>query len=115
MNGALRQFWWATCPKIVMAYHCVECYKLRSVMSVCCHCPCSRPYAEQGLFICQSSMCLSHPSAVAGLLLWAQMAGDFDLLLHGRLANAGSATLSAYVVAEHRLVRSCIMSFGGWS
>jgi len=45
-------------------------------------------------------MCLSHPSAAAGLLLWAQMAGDFDLLLHGRLANAGSATLSAYVVAD---------------
>jgi len=36
-------------------------------------------------------------------------AGDIDRLLHGaqwrgvRRANAGSATLSAYVVAEHRL------------
>jgi len=38
------------------------------------------------------------------------MAADIDRLLHGaqqrgvRRANAGSATLSAYVVAEHRLV-----------
>jgi len=37
----------------------------------------------------------------------ARPAGDIDRLLHGaqqRRANAGSATLSAYVVAEHRLV-----------
>jgi len=39
----------------------------------------------------------------AGLLLWARPAGDIDRLLHGaqqrgmRRANAGSATLSAYV------------------
>jgi len=45
------------------------------------------------------------PSAAAGLLLWAQKAGDIDRLLHGALqcgvqrANAGrpNATLSAYL------------------
>jgi len=41
-----------------------------------------------------------------GLLLWARPAGDIDRLLHGaqqrgvRRANAGSATLSAYVVSR---------------
>jgi len=40
----------------------------------------------------------------SGLLLWARQAGDIDRLLQQRRANAGSATLSAYVVAEHRLV-----------
>ena len=39
----------------------------------------------------------------AGLLLWARPAGDIDRLLHSaqqqgmQQANAGSATLSAYV------------------
>jgi len=38
---------------------------------------------------------------------WTPAGGDIDRLLHGaqqrgvRRANAGSATLSAYVVAEH--------------
>jgi len=38
---------------------------------------------------------------------WAPAGGDIDRLLHGaqqrgvRRANAGSATLSAYAVAEH--------------
>jgi len=41
--------------------------------------------------------------AAAGLLLWARRAGDIDRLLQQRRANAGSATLSAYIVAEHRL------------
>ena len=31
------------------------------------------------------------------LLVWARRAGDIDRLLHQRWANAGSATLSAYV------------------
>ena len=41
---------------------------------------------------------------------FAAVAGDIDRLLHGaqqrglRRANAGSATLSAYVVAGHKLV-----------
>ena len=52
------------------------------------------PYAEQGLCICRTSVCLSvrmslpawptagsKPDAV-GLLLWAQPAGDIDRLLH---------------------------------
>ena len=33
----------------------------------------------------------------AGLLSWARRAGDIDRLLQQRRANAGSATLSAYV------------------
>jgi len=33
----------------------------------------------------------------AGLLSWARRAGDTDRLLQQRRANAGSATLSAYV------------------
>ena len=37
--------------------------------------------------------------ATAGLLLWAQRAGDIAGLLQQWRANAGTATLSAYVVA----------------
>jgi len=50
-------------------------------------------------------------TAAAGLLLWARQAGDIDRLLHGRRApvNAGSATLSACVVAGHRLVIVVVM------
>ena len=64
-------------------------------------------YAEQSLCICRASVCLSHSPSLqqhaAGLLLWAQPAGDIDQLLHGAQqcsvwrVNAGSATLSAYV------------------
>jgi len=53
------------------------------------------------------SVCLSVPAwdclsigvkpAVAGLLLWAQRAGDINWLLQQWRVNAGSATLSAYV------------------
>jgi len=40
----------------------------------------------------------SKPAGVdAGLLLWARRAGDINRLLQQRRANAGSATLSAYV------------------
>ena len=63
-----------------------------------------RSVLEQGLCICRSSVC---PPVCPSM----SPAGDIDRLLHGaqqramRLANAGSATLSAYVVAEHhRLV-----------
>ena len=51
------------------------------------------------------SVCLSlrGPTA-AGLLLWARWEGDIDRLLQQRRANAGSATLSAYVGSQHRLV-----------
>jgi len=47
-------------------------------------------------------------ATAAGLLLWARRPGDIDRLLRGRhsAANAGSATLSAGVEAEHRLVYS---------
>ena len=45
-------------------------------------------------------------TAAAGLLLWARRAGDINRLLHGRRANTGSAMLSAYEVAEHKLVSS---------
>ena len=51
-----------------------------------------------------SSVCLPHLSTTAaacggGLLLWAQLAGDIDRLLHGRRSatTASSATLSADV------------------
>jgi len=66
------------------------------------------------LFICPS-VC----PAAAGLLLWARQAGDIDCLLLQRQANAGSATLSAYVVAEHRLVSveviSCVCVGAVWN
>jgi len=68
------------------------------------------------------SICLSVPAwahgrkpAAVGLLLWARPAGYIDRLLRDaqqrgvRRANAGSAMLSAYVVAEHRLVVGCIV------
>ena len=71
-------------------------------------------YAEQGPWNGTVSVCLPQgyraPASahsrkcVAGLLLWARRAGDIDRLLQQRRAKAGSATLSAYVVAEHRLV-----------
>jgi len=44
------------------------------------------------------------PAATAGLLLWVQQAGNIDCLLQLQRANAGSATLSVYVVADRRLV-----------
>jgi len=57
------------------------------------------------------SICLSqHAPQQQTLLLWARPARDIDRLLHGaqqrgvRRVNAGSSTLSAYAVAEHRLV-----------
>ena len=39
----------------------------------------------------------------AVLLLWARQAEDIDRLLHDGVqrANAGSATFSVYVIAEH--------------
>jgi len=55
--------------------------------------------------VCQSVR-LSNGPQQQGLLLWARPAGDIDRLLHGaqqrgvRRANAGSATLSAYVVSR---------------
>ena len=53
------------------------------------------------------SVRLSHAhAAAAGLLLCAQWEGDIDRLLQQRRANVGSATVSAYVVAEHRLVNT---------
>ena len=45
----------------------------------------------------------SSKPAAAGSLVWARCAGDIDRLQQQRRA-AGSATLSAYVAAEHRLV-----------
>jgi len=72
--------------------------------------------AKQGL--CPLSVCLYVPAwthssktAAADLLLWAREAGDIDQLLQHQRANAGSATLLAYVVAEYRLVSTaCVMS-----
>jgi len=73
------------------------------------HCPCSIWSRVYKTVQCLS-VCLSvHPSVhsreptAAGLLLWAQQGGDISQLLQLRRANAGSATLSAYVgiVTEH--------------
>jgi len=41
--------------------------------------------------------CLSVHHAAADLLLWAWRAEDINQLLQQQTANAGSATLSAYV------------------
>jgi len=71
-------------------------------------------YVEQGLWNGTVSIhlfiCPSVCPAAAGLLLWTRQAGDIDCLLLQRQANAGSATLSAYVVAEHRLVSVEVIS-----
>jgi len=85
-------------------------------------------YATDG----RPSVCSSvHPSRLAAtsrckcLLLCALRAGDIDRSLHGRQASgqqqrqrsgvrrqyAGSATLSAYVVAEHKRVHIAIGRF----
>ena len=73
------------------------------------HCPHSMRSKVCETVQCPSlclSVCLSQHGPAAG-----PAAGDIDRLLHGALqqgvrrANAGSATMSAYVVAEHRLVK----------
>jgi len=70
-----------------------------------CHCP----HSLQSR-VCKSVRRTAANPLLRGLLLWVWLAGDVDRLLHGaqqlgmQPANAGSATLSAYVVAEHRLV-----------
>jgi len=46
---------------------------------------------------CVPAWAHSSKHAAAGLLLWVRLAGDIDRLLKQRRANAGSATLSAYV------------------
>jgi len=48
----------------------------------------------------------SSKASAAALQLWAWWAGDIDRLLQLQQMNAGRATLSAYLVAEHRLVIS---------
>jgi len=45
-------------------------------------------------------------ASAAALQLWAWWAGDIDRLLQLQQMNAGRATLSAYLVAELRLVIS---------
>ena len=65
-------------------------------------------YSEQGLCNCQASVRLSVPSGRRTLLLEVcccgpMLARDIDRLQQRRRANAGSATLSAYVVTRHRL------------
>ena len=67
----------------------------------CPHCMWSRVYE----MVQCPSICLSRHGPklkrsklfASGLLLWARWAGDIDQLLQQRRANAGSATLSAYV------------------
>ena len=68
----------------------------------------SRVYATARRPSVRLSVChiRSPHAAAAGLLLRARPAGDIDRLLQQRRANAGSATLSAYVVAEHKCL-SC--------
>jgi len=50
------------------------------------------------------SVCPIDQQRPAGLLLSARRIGDICRLLQQRRANAGSAALLAYVVAEHRHV-----------
>jgi len=57
--------------------------------------------------VCASVICLSVPAWTTAVKFAAvaQPAGDISQLLHGtQRMNAGSAKLSAYVVAEYRLV-----------
>jgi len=70
------------------------------------HLPGVRPSVR--LSFCVSVICPTRPPHVvtAGLLLRARRAGDINRLPHGvtvgvQPANAGSAALSAYVIAEH--------------
>jgi len=67
------------------------------------NCASTPPYTEQDLRNGKVSIrlslcpiCLSH-STSTGLLLWAWQAGDIDRLLQQWQANAGNATLSAYI------------------
>ena len=67
-------------------------------------------------------VCLSVPAwfTAANFAAAARPAGDIDQLLYGAQqcsvpwANAGSATLSAYAVAEQRLVMGVIIKNNGW-
>ena len=63
-----------------------------------------RRIIETGTASVRLSVCLSqrvpaaaNPLLQLGLLLWTRRAGDIDRLVQQRRANAGSATLSAYV------------------
>ena len=47
----------------------------------------------------------------ACLLLWARQAGYIDRLLRHRRTTAGSAMLSAYIVAKHWLANPCFSLF----
>jgi len=69
------------------------------------HCPHNEQgFIRNGTVSVRPSVRLSVPAwahsskpAASGLLLWARQAVNIDLLLQQRRANAGSATLSAYV------------------
>jgi len=51
-------------------------------------------YAQQGFCNCRASVhpsvCLSHPAAAAGLVLWARWTADINRLLHGRRSAAAA-------------------------
>jgi len=51
------------------------------------------------------SVRLSHPTVADAVGSADRNYRSTALLLHGRRANAGSATLSAYGVVKHRLVK----------
>ena len=84
-----------------------------------CYWHCRREYLAGSMH--RPGVCLSVPAwfTAANFAAAAQPAGDIDRLLHGaqqcsvQRANAGSATLSAYAVAEQRLVMGVIIKNNG--
>jgi len=74
---------------------------------------CGRVYVTVRCPSVRPSVCPSEPAwadsskpVAAGLLLWARLAGNVARLLQRRCANAGGATLSAYVGSW---TRSCFV------
>jgi len=59
------------------------------------------------------SVCPVQPpcTTAAGLVLWAQLAGNIDQLLQQWQANAGTATLSAYAVAECKKISDFVVEY----
>ena len=97
------------CGNVITTYHSpVICIMIHYHYWHCLHSMPSRVYVTVGVHSSLQAWAYSSKAAAAVLLLWVLRIGDADRLLQQWLANAGSATLSAYV-GGWQLVRSKTM------
>jgi len=93
-----------TRPDITAAltwWHCLHCMHSRVYEMV--RCPSVRVSVPAWAHV--------RKPVTACLLLWARQAGYIDRLLRHRRTTAGSAMLSAYIVAKHWLANPCFSLF----